>query len=79
MRIRPLVIHFHDGVNVIGGVYQSISVTGNGGAHKVDDMEATPVGVLIRNGSTTSLVPWASIKSAPQVEVVDDKPGKGKP
>lgn len=76
MRVLPRVVHFHDGVSVAGNIRSSVSVSGKGGAHKVDEIEATPVGLLVKGDGIASLVPWGSVKSCPDVEVIDDKPGK---
>jgi hypothetical protein len=78
MRIRPVTVHFKDGIHLLGNVRQTVSTKGTGGAFHADDMEATPVGVLIRKGEATSLVPWGSIASCPEVVVEDEKAAKGK-
>lgn len=79
MKITVSVVHFHEGVHVLNSVRTSISTDGKGGAARVDEITATPVGILVRLGETHSLVPWGSVKSCPVVVVEEDgeKPRKG--
>lgn len=76
MRIKVRSAFFHDGVSLSGGIFSSVSTGTTGGARHVDEIEATPVGLVIRQGTGVSLVPWGSVKSCPDVEVLDGKPGK---